>query len=257
MKPTNPDPWICEYRRMVVFANRSVRVGTDPKTSPEHQLQTLLNDPTEMARTRGSRCPESPVIALGPWLESQHPTGNNHLPTGALATPGASADWHTGQPHPIPDAGAPGAHRAILAAAQLETCTTTVEEPRDLAACPDLDRATWQRTGTFIHYVSALTDVNDEPIPIPDPLRLTSVKRIYIETLVPHFAVVDVRSLRTDTRGAFETALANDGELTASWEGATPNYVTSFGRAGTDPWSEEGIPDDLRRSAVIACEYPS
>ena len=257
MKPTNPDPWICEYRRMVIVAKRSVLVGTDPKTAPEHQLQALLDDPSEMAKTDRSRCPANPVIALGPWLESQHPTGNNHRPTGALATPGASTNWDTGQPHPIPNAGTPGARRAILAAAQLGTCTITVEEPGAIPGLPDLDRATWQRTETFIHYVSALTNVNDEPITIPDPLRLTSLKRIYIETLIPHFAVVDVRSLRTDTRGAFETALANDGELTASWEGATPNYVTSFGRAGTDPWSEEGIPDDLRRSAVIAREYPS
>ena len=257
MKPTNPDPWICEYRRMVIVANRSVRVGTDAKTGPEPQLQILLDDPSEMARTRRAPRPDNPVIALGPWLESQHPTGNNHLPTSALATPGASTNWYTGQPHPIPDAGTPGAHRAILAAAQLETCTVTVEEPGAIPGLPDLERATWQRTETFIHYVSALSDVNDEPIPIPDPLRLTSLKRIYIETLVPHFAVVDVRSLRTDTRGALETALANDGELTASWEGATANYVTSFGRAGTDPWSEEGIPNDLRRRAVIAREYPS
>ena len=257
MKPTNPDPWICEYRRMVIVANRSVRVGTDPKTGPERQLQILLDDPSEMARTRRSACPDNPVIALGPSLESQHPTGNNHLPTSALATPGGSTNWYTGQPHPIPKAGIPGAHRAILTAAQLETCTITIEEPGTIPGLPDLDRATWQRTETFIHYVSALTDMNDESITIPDPLRITSLKRIYIETLVPHFAVVDVRSLRTDTRGAFETALANDGELTASWEGATPNYVTSFGRAGTDPWSEDGIPDDLTRSAVIAREYPS
>ena len=245
--------WTCEYRRITRLASHTVSIPATPGDATTFLAELLDHEPPTPAPSADGAAQADGTVVLGPWLERHTPDGGGTCRSGGTARPGASLHAITGDRAALARAPVLRAHAATIAKARVERATVATTEPHEEV---DIPADAWAPTGATLRYVEHITDRTGQALPVPDPLGLTSVKRVYVETLVPHFAVVDVTSLRCDVDGALETALANTDELAACWEGATDCYVSSFGRAGEDPWDETRVPAPLSRRVVLKRDQP-